>query len=274
MVVGKSVGIIGVGTIGSGVAKICAACGHEVVLFDLVSEKAARVVDEISAAGHSERAKVAKNLKGLAKCNIIFEALPDDPKAKIELFRELIDKGCKPLFWATTTSSLSVNGMARDAGLRGSLVRMHFLNPPEKMKLVEVTYSAGTDPKTVDAAKDFLASLEKSVLTSTGKSGLIAYYLYVPFLNDAIRIYEKGLASAEDIDKGCCLGLGYPIGPLHYLDAMGLDVFLQISANLYEQYKDPGFASPHLLQQKVEAGELGCKTGQGFFTYEDRGGKS
>ncbi|HOG17560.1 MAG TPA: 3-hydroxyacyl-CoA dehydrogenase NAD-binding domain-containing protein [Syntrophales bacterium] len=267
MVVGKKVGIVGVGTIGVGVAKVCAAGGHEVTLFDLVPEKALKVADEISAAGSPERARVAKSLKALANCDIILEALPEDLTAKVELFRELVHKGCKPSFWATATSSLSVNGMARDAELKVSLIRMHFLNPPDKMKLVEVTYSAGTDPKTADAAKEFLASLGKSAVTSTGKSGLIAYYLYVPFLNDAIRIYEKGLASAEDIDKGCCLGLGYPVGPLHYLDAMGLDAFLQITSNLYEQYKDQGFASPHLLQQKVEAGELGCKTGKGFFAY-------
>ncbi len=211
--------------------------------------------------------KHANDLLDLADCDIICEAVVENPSAKKAVFKEL-DSICKPeAIFASNTSSLSIGDMATATRRRDRFLGLHFFNPVPIMKLCEVVRTIDTSDATYKTAFTFAESLGKNCITAHDKPGFVVNVLLVPYLLDAIRQLERGLASREDIDTGMQLGCGHPMGPLALTDFIGLDTILFIGDIMFEEFKDPHYAAPPLLRRMVNAGYLGKKTGRGFYDY-------
>ena len=283
----RKVGVVGLGLMGSGIAQVCAQSGLPTVAREvdagLVEKGLGRIrkfLDDGVAKGKVEAAvrdKTLANLKGttqvadLADCDLVIEAIVENLDAKRALFTEL-DKVASPgAIFASNTSSLSVTEMAAMTKRPGRFIGLHFFNPVPLMKLVEVVSTIVTEPAVLEEGKAFVGQIGKTPVTARDTTGFVVNRLLVPYLLDAIRMLEAGVASREDIDNAMKLGCGYPMGPLTLLDFVGLDTTYYIANIMFDEFKEPSFAPPPLLKRMVLAGHHGKKSGRGFYDYS--GGK-
>ncbi|MEU4997821.1 3-hydroxybutyryl-CoA dehydrogenase [Streptomyces sp. NPDC021622] len=284
----RRVGVVGAGQMGAGIAEVCARAGLDTVVCeaDAVAAGAARErvavsleravqrgkLDRLSAEDALARMVFTGSLDDLADRQLVIEAVVEDTSAKTELFASL-DKVIEDpeAILATNTSSIPVMRLGMATGRADRVVGLHFFNPVPVLPLVEVVSSLHTSAQTVAAVRDFATqALGKTVVGSQDRAGFVVNALLVPYLLSAIRMTESGFATAADVDAGMELGCAHPMGPLKLADLIGLDTLAAIAASLYEEFKEPLYAPPPLLQRMVEAGLLGRKSGRGFHTY-DRG---
>jgi 3-hydroxybutyryl-CoA dehydrogenase len=279
------IGVVGGGQMGAGIAEVCARAGLDTVVceVDAIAARAAR--DRITASldravgrGKLERdaardalARTAftGSLDDLADRQLVIEAVIENPAAKTEVFAAL-DKTVEDpeAVLATNTSSLPVMRLGMATGRADRVVGLHFFNPVPVLPLVEVVTSLHTSAGTTALVEDFAArSLGKTVIRSQDRAGFVVNALLVPYLLSAVRMAESGFATATDIDAGMELGCAHPMGPLRLADLIGLDTVASIAESLYDEFREPLYAPPPLLQRMVEAGLLGRKTGRGFHTY-------
>jgi 3-hydroxybutyryl-CoA dehydrogenase len=279
----KRVGIVGSGIMGSGIAEVAAKTGHEVILRSRKQESADAMVAglEKSLAKQVERGKLSEedrdatvarvsatsSLEDLKDCDLVIESIVEDLATKKELFNEL-DRIVKDgALLATNTSTLPVVEMAMQTGRPEKVLGIHFFNPAPMMSLVEIVKPITAADDTISAAQDFVATCGKTAVLVGDQAGFIVNNLLFPYLNNAIRLYENGLATKEDIDEAMKGGCNFPMGPFALLDLVGLDTSLSILEALYEEFKDPNYAPRPLLKRMVAAEQLGRKSGKGFYDY-------
>lgn len=279
----RTVGVCGAGLMGSGIAQTCAAAGFDVILLEaaetaLVKGVAAiaasldRFVEKgtLSAADRNAtvaRIRTTREMKDLKTCDLVIEAIVENVAAKTALFIALDDLLAPHALICSNTSSLCVIELAAATKRADRVAGLHFFNPVPIMQLVEIVKSIATSQATVDALYTFTAALGKEPILAPDTPGFVVNRLLVPYLLYAIRLYEQGLASMEDIDKGMKLGCGYPMGPFVLLDFVGLDTTYYIAQIMFDEFKDPMMAPPPLLKRMVLAGRLGRKSGKGFYEY-------
>jgi 3-hydroxybutyryl-CoA dehydrogenase len=213
------------------------------------------------------RIRGTTRLEDLADCDLIVEAITENQPLKNETFARL-DRMCGPqTILASNTSSCNVTAMAAATKRPGKVLGLHFFNPVPLMKLVEVVRTILTEDATVASATEWVRAVGKTPVQAKDSTAFIVNRLLVPYLLDAIRVYEGGLASLEDIDQAMKLGCGYPMGPFTLLDLVGLDTTMFVAEVMFEEFRDPGYAPPPLLKRMVMAGRLGRKSGRGFYSY-------
>jgi 3-hydroxybutyryl-CoA dehydrogenase len=279
----KTVGVVGCGLMGSGIAQVCAEAGYDVVVREIdegALGKGLAKIESFLAKGVEKgkvkperKAEVMGRLKGttdlaaLGKCDFIIEVVVESIEAKRQVFQAL-DAVCPPhAIFASNTSSLSITEMAATTKRADRFVGLHFFNPVPLMKLVEVVRSPLTSAAAFEEAVAFAASLGKTPVRASDKTGFIVNRLLVPYLLDAIRALEEGVGSTADIDEGMKLGCGHPMGPLTLLDFVGLDTTYYIANIMFDEFREKRFAPPPLLKRMVQAGLHGRKTGKGFYDY-------
>jgi 3-hydroxybutyryl-CoA dehydrogenase len=272
---------------GSGIAEVCARCGVDVTVVEASSDRAdaarARVEKSLARGQRSgklsddehrqatDRLAFAADLEALEGCDLAIEAIIEDEAAKRELFMRLDQLLPDARLLASNTSSVPIMKLGAGTSQPHRVVGLHFFNPVPVLPLVEVVRSIMTSDETVEAAHDFAQNtLGKQTIDSQDRAGFVVNALLIPYLLSAIRMFESGFASKEDIDRGIVLGLAHPMGPLALCDLIGLDTLLAVSVSLYEEFRDPASVAPALLNRMVEAGLLGRKTGRGFYDYSDR----
>lgn len=280
----KRVGIVGSGTMGSGVAEVAVTYGFETILrsrsqsgadgaladvqrsLDRRVKKGKLTEDERDAT--LERFRVTTSLDDLGECDLVIESIVEDLATKKALFADL-DKACAPgAVLTTNTSTLPVVDLAMATQRPEKVCGLHFFNPAPMMSLVELVRPLTVAEETLDAARSFAEACGKSVVETRDEAGFVVNALLFPYLNNAVRLLEAGVATAEDIDRAMCGGCNFPMGPLALLDLVGLDVSVAILDALHEEQRDPNYAPVPRLRRMVSAGHLGRKTGRGFFTYE------
>ena len=283
----QQVGVVGLGTMGAGIAEVLARTGLSVIGVEVdeqaaqrgrahVENSTARAVsggklNEDQQAALLERISYAHSLDALAEADLVVEAVPEHLDLKTHIFAQL-DKICKPeAILATNTSSLSVTEIAVATGRPGKVVGMHFFNPAPVMKLVEVVRTVVTEQDVVDDVEAFAQKLGKSDVTIGDRAGFIANALLFGYLNHAVSLYESHYASREDIDAAMKLGCGLPMGPLALLDLIGLDTAYEILDSMYKQGRDRLHAPRPVFKQMITAGLLGRKSGRGFYSYDSPG---
>lgn len=279
----RKVAVLGCGLMGSGIAEVCAKAGYDTRVREVSDELAqrgrasiekslGRAVEKgkLEAAARDEilgRISVTTQLADLKDCDLIIEAVTENLDVKNEMFREL-DTLCAPhTIFASNTSSLTIAAMAAATNRPHRFVGLHFFNPVPVMKLVEVVRSIATEPAAFRSAYDFAKSLGKTPIEAKDTSGFVVNRLLVPYMLDAIRCLEQGLASMEDIDTAMTLGTGYPMGPFVLCDFVGIDTLYYIAEIMFEEFREPRFAPPPLLKRMVTLGYYGRKTKKGFYDY-------
>jgi 3-hydroxybutyryl-CoA dehydrogenase len=279
----QKVGVVGCGLMGAGIAQVSAQAGFPTVVRETSKElldKGMGSITKFLQAG-VERGKVApyeldkvkQNLKGtteledLAGCDLVIEAVTENLALKKELFGEL-DRLCGPdAIFASNTSSLSVTEMSTFVQRSGRMIGLHFFNPVPLMKLVEVVKTVRTTPDVVQQANAWCMAIGKTSVNCGDSTGFVVNRLLVPYMVDAVRVFEQGLASRDDIDNAMKLGCGYPMGPLFLTDYVGLDTTVYICDIMFNEFKEARFAAPPLLKRMVLAGLHGRKTGRGFYDW-------
>ncbi len=277
------IGVVGAGFMGSGIAEAAAAAGLEVTAYEpeqapLERSRAsldASVARAVAGGKLSredgdaviERINHTTTFEDLDGVDAVVEAVVEDPKIKGQLFAQLDKELPEAQFLASNTSSIPVAELAAWTHRPERVIGLHFFSPVPVMKLVEVVVALDTAPETVDRAEQFALAIGKRAIRTKDRSGFIVNMLLVPYLMAAVRMYEDGFASREDIDEGMRLGCGHPMGPLTLCDFIGLDVLYAVCDSLYEEFKRPEYAPPPLLKRMVVSGHHGRKTGQGFYEY-------
>jgi 3-hydroxybutyryl-CoA dehydrogenase len=279
----NTVGVVGCGLMGSGIAQVCAEAGYGVVVREVdegALEKGLGKIEAFLAKG-VEKGKVTPerkkevmgrltgttDLAKLAGCDFVIEVVVESLEAKRQVFQAL-DAVCAPhAIFASNTSSLSITEMAATTKRADRFVGLHFFNPVPLMKLVEVVRSPLTAPEAFEVAVEFARSLGKTPVRAGDRTGFIVNRLLVPYLLDAVRALEEGVGSTADIDQGMKLGCGHPMGPLTLLDFVGLDTTYFIANIMFDEFREKRFAPPPLLKRMVQAGLHGRKTGKGFYDY-------
>ncbi len=279
----KSVGVLGCGLMGSGIAQVCAQAGYRTIVREVseaLKEKGKasilasleKLVQKGKLDGETRdqvvsRLQFTTDLEQLGPCDLIIEAVTEDLELKNSLWKEL-DRLCGPqTIFASNTSSLTIAAMAAVTSRGDRFVGLHFFNPVPVMKLVEVVRTVTTSQATFEQAMAFARSLGKEPIAAKDSSGFIVNLLLVPYLLDAIRALERGVGSVEDIDKGMTLGCGHPMGPFTLLDFVGLDTTYKIAEIMFQEYREARYAPPPLLRRMVLTGMYGKKTGRGFYDY-------
>ncbi|MEU4600277.1 3-hydroxybutyryl-CoA dehydrogenase [Nocardia sp. GTS18] len=278
------IGVIGGGTMGAGIAEVCAKAGSSVLVLETKQEFAdaaqQRIATSISkgvargkisqedADAAIARVRVTLDIDEFADRDLVIEAAPEIESLKYEIFGKL-DKIVKPEgILATNTSSIPVIKVAGATERPERVVGVHFFNPVPVMPLVEIISTLVTAPEAAEAVTDYAKNtLGKLTVQAGDRSGFIVNALLIPYLCSAIRMLESGYATAEDIDTAMKGGCGYPMGPLTLLDTVGLDIALAAAESLYAEFAEPHYAPPALLRRMVDAGRLGRKTGRGFYDY-------
>ena len=278
-----SVGVLGCGLMGSGIAQVCASAGYKTIVREVEQaflDKGMGRVQKFLNDGVEKgkvtaevREKTLGNLSGTTKfddlkdCDLIIEAIIENVEEKAKTFGALDPIVKDTTIFCSNTSSLCITELASKTTRPDRFAGLHFFNPVPLMKLVEVIRALTTSDETYQAVFAFAQSLGKEPITAPDKPGFIVNRLLVPYLLDAIRSYEHGLGTVEDIDKGMKLGTGYPMGPFTLLDFVGLDTTYYIANIMFEEYREPAYAPPPLLKRMVLAGRLGRKSGHGFYKY-------
>lgn len=279
----KKVAILGFGTMGSNIAQVCATSGFETYCKDISQEFIDRGMSIIEKNLNKDvsKEKISKDkkeeilsrihtstkLEDVANVDLVIEAIIEDIELKKKEFSELDKLAPSHTIFASNTSSLSITEMAAVTNRQDKFIGLHFFNPAVVMKLVEVIKGLTTSDETFNITYEFVKQIGKEPIKAKDNPGFVVNLLLIPYLNDAAKAYENGVASAEDIDKAMKLGAGYPMGPLALIDLIGIDVTVKVGDILYNAYKDPKYAPPPIMRRMVQAGFLGRKTGKGFYTY-------
>jgi 3-hydroxybutyryl-CoA dehydrogenase len=279
----RELGVVGAGFMGSGIAESAARAGVTVKLYEpedgplalsrsSIESSVARVVErgrlsEEDAAALVDRIAWSTDLESLSGADLVVEAIVEDEQIKADAFKQL-DAVAKPeAILASNTSSIPIAGLAAATRRPDRVLGLHFFSPVPVMKLVEVVVGLDTADATVARAEAFAQQIGKTAIRTKDRSGFIVNFLLVPYLMAAVRMYEDGFASREDIDEGMKLGCGHPMGPLTLCDFIGLDVLYSVCDSLYEEFKRDEYAPPPLMKRMVVSGHLGRKTGRGFYEY-------
>jgi 3-hydroxybutyryl-CoA dehydrogenase len=282
----QHVAVLGLGTMGSGIAQVCAMSGHDVTVLEVDQGTIDRGLAAIAGFldGGISRGKITEAQKDqtlasirttsevgdLARSQLVIEAVTENADIKRDLLAATADIVADDAIIATNTSAMSVTFLANCVRNPARFAGLHFFNPAPLMKVVEVVHALQTDPAVVQQLETFVGVLGKSPIVVKDRPGFLINHLLMPYLNDVIAEYDNDLASAEDIDTAVKLGLGYKMGPLELLDLIGLDTHHHATSSAYEATLDPRFAPPPLLSQMVAAGYLGTKTGNGFRIGKER----
>ena len=278
-----SVGVVGCGLMGSGIAQVCAQKGHPTIVREVHDEALKNGMDRIRSflAEGVKRGKMTQgqmdqvlaNLRGttrlsdLKDCDLVIEAVVENLDLKRKVFAEL-DTVCKPsTIFASNTSSISISAQASATKRPDRFLGLHFMNPVPLMRLVEIVRPEAVSSASYDVVKTFAESLGKVTVTAKDTPGFIVNLILVPYLCEAVRAFERGLATKEDIDTGLELGCGVPMGPLKLLDFVGLDTTLYIMDVLHTAWPEPKYEAPPLLRRMVAEGRMGKKAGRGFYDY-------
>ena len=279
----RNVGVLGCGLMGSGIAQVSAQAGFPTVVVEATQELLDRGLGgmrksldalvakaRLDERGRDEilgRIKGAVGLEAFRECDLVIEAITENQPLKNETFAKL-DRICPPqALLASNTSSCNVTAMAAATKRPAQVLGLHFFNPVPLMKLVEVVQTILTDEKSVLAAYEWVQAVGKVPVRTKDSTAFIVNRLLVPYLLDAIRVYEGGLATLEDIDQAMKLGCGYPMGPFTLLDLVGLDTTMFVAEVMFDEYREPRYAPPPLMKRMVALGHLGRKTGRGFYEY-------
>lgn len=279
----KTIGICGSGIMGSGLAEVAARAGHDVVVRSRSIDTARAMVDSIAKGLDKQvqrekitaadkdailaRIRATASIADLADCDLVIESVVEDLAVKKALFAELDAAVKKDAILATNTSTLPVVEMAMATSRPDKVCGIHFFNPATAMPLVEVVRPITASDATIDAANAFVAACAKTAVQVKDRAGFIVNALLFPYLNNAVRIWESGTASMEDIDAAMKGGCNFPMGPFALLDLVGLDTSLAILDALHAEFADPNYAAVPTLRRLVAAGKLGRKSGAGFYTY-------
>ena len=277
-----TIGVVGAGTMGAGISLAAAASGFDVQLIDATDEFVDRGLARIGAdldkavsrgkVNEADRPAILARITGstdysqLEDCDLVIEAVPETLAIKEPVLAAIAENVAENCIVASNTSSLSIHDLSTYVVNPERVVGMHFFNPVSQMNLVEVISSDSTDPDVVDTVIAVAEAMGKTAVRSADRAGFVVNRILIPMINEAILVLEEGVASAEDIDIAMRLGAAHPMGPLALADLIGLDVVLHI-LNVMEQSLGEKFAPANLLSEKVEAGQLGRKTGNGFFSY-------
>ncbi len=282
----KKVGVLGCGQMGSGVVQVSAQAGYDVIFTEASQElidKGLAIIDKFLSKGVEKgkikeedkinvlsRIKGTMELKDLSDCDLLIEAVVENMDIKKKLLSQLDEICPSNTIFASNTSSLSITEMASATKRPDRFIGLHFFNPVPLMPLVEVVKTIITSDEGFETGFQFAKSLGKSPIKTFDKTGFIVNRLLVPYLLDAIRALEEGVGTVEDIDSGMKLGCGYPMGPFTLLDFIGLDTILYIGEIMFDEFKEKRFAAPPLLRKMVAAGQLGRKSGKGFYDYSKK----
>jgi 3-hydroxybutyryl-CoA dehydrogenase len=279
----RKVGVIGCGLMGSGIVQVTAQAGFDTIVIEASDELLKRGLGRVrqTLGGLVEKGKLeakardamlaridgAVGLEPLEACDLVVEAMTENQALKNETFAKL-DGICAPhAILATNTSSCNVTALAAATKRPSQVLGLHFFNPVPLMKLVEVARTILTDDAVLKTATEWVRAVGKVPVQTKDATAFIVNRLLVPYLLDAIRVYEGGLASLEDIDQAMKLGCGYPMGPFTLLDLVGLDTAMYVAEVMFDEFREARYAPPPLLKRMVMAGHLGRKTGRGFYTY-------
>jgi len=280
----KKVGVLGCGLMGSGIAQVSAMAGFDVTVLEVeqrfldkgfagIEKSLAKFAEKgtIKETPQAIRARLkgTTNMQDLADCDIIIEAVIENVEEKKKMYAALDGIAKKDAIFASNTSSISITELMTATRRPHRFIGLHFFNPVPLMKLVEVVRTIATADEVYESAYEFGKKLGKVPVRTSDKTGFIVNRLLVPYLLDAIRAYEEGVGSIDDIDNAMKLGCGYPMGPFTLLDFVGLDTTYYITHVMYDEFKERRFASPPLLKRLVMAGWYGRKTGKGFYDYSD-----
>jgi len=278
-----TVGVVGAGTMGSGIAQVAAVNGYRVVMrdveqrfvdsgFETIAESLKRFVDrgdlDQSAADDArDRIEGTTDIDALDDADLVVEAVTEDLDIKQSVFADLAETCSSDAVLATNTSTLSITSIASVVDRPARVVGLHFMNPVPVMAGVEVVVGEHTSAATADLAHEFAADLDKETWEAEDKPGFVVNRVLMPWINEGIRAYDEGVAEKADVDRGLRLGTNVPMGPLELADHIGLDVVLDASETLHDELGDR-YKPAYLLKRKVEAGDLGKKTGAGFYEYD------
>lgn len=281
----EKIGVIGGGLMGAGIAEVAARAGLETVVVEISEEAAAAAEDRVRASLEqaAKRGKIdaadldaalgrisyATDVAHLADRDLVIEAASEREDLKLDVFRTVGALLEKPeAILVSNTSSIPIVKLGAVSGRVDRVMGVHFFNPAPVMQLVELVPSLTTSAETLERMRSFVADgLGKQPIEATDRAGFVVNSLLVPYLLSAIRMYEAGYASAADIDKGMILGCGHPMGPLALCDLIGLDTIRAVGISMYDEFKEPLYAPPPLLDRMVDAGLLGTKSGQGFYAH-------
>jgi 3-hydroxybutyryl-CoA dehydrogenase len=279
----RRVGVVGCGLMGSGIVEVCARAGFQVTFIEADAERVANghALIARSLARAEDRGKLdaetrdrvlasvasSTDLDALADADLVIEAVVELPEEKRRVFGRLDEVTRDDIALASNTSSIPIVEIAAATKRPDRVLGMHFFNPPPVMALLELVRSIETSDETMAFARAMGERLGKRVVVAKDRAGFIVNMLLIPYLNGAIRMYDEGFATAEDIDAAVSLGLNHPMGPLTLLDYVGLDTAMHVANVLHDEFKDPAYAPPPLLKRMVAAGRLGRKSGRGFYEY-------
>ena len=277
------IGVVGCGLMGGGITQVCAQSGYPVIVSEINDELLQKGLTAIDAnltrnvqkerITQQDKDATLARIKGttdnrdFGDCDLVIEAAVENLDLKKKIFGEM-DKICpEHAILATNTSCLSIIDMAKATGRPDKVLGLHFFNPAPVMKLMEVVRTSATSEETLELGKDFGQSLGKTIIIAQDTPGFIVNRLMTPQILNAIRMLESGAATKEDIDTGMTLGLNYPMGPLALADLVGLDTILFIADGIHDRFREDQYAAPSLLKEMVATGQLGRKTGKGFYDY-------
>ncbi|HSC01905.1 MAG TPA: 3-hydroxybutyryl-CoA dehydrogenase [Solirubrobacteraceae bacterium] len=282
----ESVAVVGGGFMGTGIAEVAAVAGLPVIVRDVdeaslgragdrIDTSLARAVrggklDDDAARAARERIELTTSLESIGSADLVVEAVPEDERLKLAVMGAIDDVVADHAVVASNTSSIPIAELAQAVRRPERVLGLHFFSPVPVMMLVEVVVALDTSSDTVVRAKGFVERLGKRPIETKDRSGFIVNMLLVPYLMAAVRMYEDGFASREDIDNGMKLGCGHPMGPLTLCDFIGLDVLYAVCDSLYEEFKRDEYAPPPLMKRMVASGRLGRKSGRGFYEYNAR----
>ena len=285
----RTIGVLGAGQMGGGIAQVAAAAGYDVVLCDASQELAEKGRSKIAAilGKQVEKGKIKaedkdalvariKCVGGPAQfdaCDLVIEAATENVDLKLKLFKQCDDAMKKDAILASNTSSISLTKLAGSTKRPERVIGMHFMNPPPLMKLVEIVRAVQTSDETYAAVHSAAERMGKTCTVSNDAPGFLVNRILIPMLCEACFALQEGVGTAEDIDTGAKLGLNHPMGPLELADFVGNDVMLNVLDVLYRGFGDPKFRAAPLLRQMVAAGHLGRKSGRGFYRYDEQGNR-
>jgi 3-hydroxybutyryl-CoA dehydrogenase len=282
----KTVGVVGGGLMGSGIAQTCAQAGYNVVMREVSAELLDRGLERIygawkmlagkgritedQAKEYGDRLTGSLDLQDFKECDLVIEAIIENLDLKKPLFKDLDGLLRPEAIIVSNTSSLPIIEMAAATSRADRIAGLHFFNPAPVMKLVEIVRTIATSDATTETLRGFAEKLGKTPIIAKDTGGFVVNFLLIPYLLAAVRMYENGVATKEDIDTGMKLGCGYPMGPFQLLDYVGLDTTLYAAEAIYKDYPDPAYAPPTLLRRMVAAGHNGMKAGKGFYEYAEK----